>query len=210
MNSNSLSGLPETISHSPHGEIRSRVGTLYQRMKNECPWCSQIALDCLSLLSEIGELNVKQTELTTRNIELEYMVENGREADEWWNKIAPQLRDYLGLAEPTIDEAQEEFDNAEEDPLSEERIQEILEYVLNKKKFVPTKYMLNGKKMELFKTYLSFSELVELAGYKKGDTPTIVYYHKDGKKTRAGSLLPGNSVEVLDGMIFNVVHTGGA
>ena len=202
--------LPEAITHSPHGEIRSRVNTLYPRMKKKCPWCSQIALDCLSLLNEIGQLHVEKTEFTTRIIELENKIEEQNDASEWWDRVAPQLREYLGLNEPTIEEAQDEFDAAEEEPLTEDQIQEIMEFVLNKKKFVPTKYILNGKKLELFKTYLSFSELVELAGYKKWETPTIVYYHKDGKVTRAGSLLPGHSVEVLDGMIFNVVNTGSA
>jgi len=54
---------------------------------------------------------------------------DGLSADAFWSRIAPHLRRYLGLCEVSLEEGQRIYDAAEEEPLSERRIQEIMDYV---------------------------------------------------------------------------------
>jgi hypothetical protein len=49
-----------------------------------------------------------------------------RDASEFWNQVSPALRRHLKLTPPTLEEAEAEFQAAEESPLSEEQIDSIL------------------------------------------------------------------------------------
>ena len=49
-------------------------------------------------------------------------------ADEFWERVAPGLRQYMGLGPMTLEEAQAEFDAAEDEPLSDEQIESIVHY----------------------------------------------------------------------------------
>lgn len=50
------------------------------------------------------------------------------DANEFWEKVSPGLRRYLKLTPPTLEEAEAEFQAAQEVPFSEEQIQSILHY----------------------------------------------------------------------------------
>ena len=58
------------------------------------------------------------------------MIEN-EDADQLWNSTVKALRKKLGFAPPSPAEAQAAWDAAPEIPLSQERIDEIVNYVLN-------------------------------------------------------------------------------
>jgi Multiubiquitin len=65
---------------------------------------------------------------------------------------------------------------------------------------------INGKKHLVFKQSLNYKELVKLAG-EKGQ-PTIVYFIKGSQK--AGSIHPGEEIQLESGIRFTVVHTNNA
>jgi hypothetical protein len=51
-----------------------------------------------------------------------------RDASDFWNQVSPALRRHLKLAPPTLEEAEAEFQAAEESPLSEKQVKSILHY----------------------------------------------------------------------------------
>ena len=57
-----------------------------------------------------------------------------KNANEFWNKVSPGLRQYRNLVPPTPEEAEAELLAASSDPLPEERIQEILSFAVTGKK----------------------------------------------------------------------------
>lgn len=52
--------------------------------------------------------------------------------NDYWRKIAPGLRRYLGLARPTLAEAEQAFQEAKEEPLTDEQVRSIVDYALHK------------------------------------------------------------------------------
>ncbi|MCF6283575.1 MAG: hypothetical protein L3K26_00060 [Candidatus Hydrogenedentes bacterium] len=56
------------------------------------------------------------------------------DADKYWQQVSPGLRRYLNLAPPTRAEAEAEFEAAEAVPISEERMQSILNYATTGKR----------------------------------------------------------------------------
>ena len=70
---------------------------------------------------------------------------------------------------------------------------------------IPHEIMVNGRKMAVNSTHLSYEEVTMLAN--NPIEPTITY--TDGEKT-SGSLLPGQSVVIRSGMRFSAVNTGSA
>ena len=62
----------ELLQPTPHGEIRSRANTMYPLLKRSAtPKCAILAVDCLSLLKEVGAAAIAETEFKCRIIELE-------------------------------------------------------------------------------------------------------------------------------------------
>jgi hypothetical protein len=58
------------------------------------------------------------------------------------------------------------------------------------------------------KEKISFSEVVALSGLPGGENITFsVSYRRGGGHSAEGSLVEGQSVQVQDGMIFNVTRT---
>jgi hypothetical protein len=68
--------------------------------------------------------------------------------------------------------------------------------------------IINGRKINLLKQDISYSELVNLSQAPTGEnvTHTITYRNGHGNKP-TGSLVEGESVKIKDGMIFNVTPT---
>jgi hypothetical protein len=54
--------------------------------------------------------------------------------------------------------------------------------------------------------FISYYEVIELAGYTRSDTPTVTYHTRFG----AGILSRDGAVEYDDGMTFTVVETNRA
>ena len=67
----------------------------------------------------------------------------------------------------------------------------------------------NGRKKEVRAKELSFAEIVALAFENPPTGPYIVITvtYSKGEDGKQGTLLPGNSVKIKDGMIFNVTAT---
>ncbi len=59
-------------------------------------------------------------------------------SDELWNEVAPKLRKLKGLCPLTPEEAQKAYDEAEPVPMSEERIQEIVDYAVGRTQLLPS------------------------------------------------------------------------
>lgn len=66
--------------------------------------------------------------------------------------------------------------------------------------------ILNGRRVAVDQPKLSYSEIVALANGKPKLLYTIVYKCE----TAEGTISPGESVRVVDGMIINCGYTGGA
>jgi hypothetical protein len=74
-----------------------------------------------------------------------------------------------------------------------------------------TYLLVNGKKMRVELTQLTYEQVLSLAGMT--GTPSVVYRWRAtlGDVSRQGTMWPGcEPVHLGDGMIFNVAHTGGA
>lgn len=56
------------------------------------------------------------------------------QANEFWNKVSPGLRQYRNLTPPTSEQAEAGLRAAASDPLPEERLQDILAFALTGKK----------------------------------------------------------------------------
>lgn len=74
-----------------------------------------------------------------------------------------------------------------------------------------TRAILNAIEVEL-PVSVTYDELIEEAGFEPGSEPTVVYQIKRGDWHRDGSLLPGESLSLLDAdrVIIDVDHTGRA
>lgn len=72
------------------------------------------------------------------------------------------------------------------------------------------KVVFNGRPVEVHAT-LTYEEALKMAGGAPGTIMTIVYRGPQrGDTHRAGSLIPGKSVEVEEGMVFSACYTGAA
>lgn len=67
----------------------------------------------------------------------------------------------------------------------------------------------NGKPKQTEKTAISYQEALDLVypSILEGRQPTLTWKTQDG---RAGTLTPGQFVNVSEGMIFNAANTGNA
>lgn len=68
--------------------------------------------------------------------------------------------------------------------------------------------VINGREYEVAEHEISFEQLVALAfpSPAPGDTHTVTYRKANGNKPE-GTLMPGGTVKVKDGTIFNVTET---
>lgn len=69
--------------------------------------------------------------------------------------------------------------------------------------------IVNGRKKDVKKPHLSFSEVVALAD-NMPTGPNIIYtvtYNKGPRQNPAGTMVEGDKVKIQDGMIFNVTST---
>lgn len=67
-----------------------------------------------------------------------------QDANDFWKQVSLGLRHYLKFSPPTREEAEEEFSNAQEVPLSQKQIQTIFQYAttgkresLSERRFLP-------------------------------------------------------------------------
>jgi len=70
--------------------------------------------------------------------------------------------------------------------------------------------IVNGRKKEVEKDKMSFEDIVNLAfdnNPPKGELIVITVTFSKGEGGKQGTLLPGQDVNVKDGMIFNVTAT---
>lgn len=70
--------------------------------------------------------------------------------------------------------------------------------------------VVNGRSKTWSEKEISYSDLVNLAYSNKpptGDMVVITVTYSKGEDRQQGSLLPGDSVKVKDGMIFDVTGT---
>lgn len=70
--------------------------------------------------------------------------------------------------------------------------------------------IVNGRKREVTAKELSFEEIVNLAfdnNPPTGPNVLITVTYSKGEHDKQGTLLPGNSVKIKEGMIFNVIPT---
>lgn len=66
---------------------------------------------------------------------------------------------------------------------------------------------INGRRFEHGgESFISYYEVIQLAGYDRSSTPTVVYHTKYG----AGTLTRDAAVEYSPGMTFTVADTGAA
>jgi hypothetical protein len=71
------------------------------------------------------------------------------------------------------------------------------------------KIIINGTQQDLDTTHFTYEDLIALAGFEEGRTISITYRSKRmGDTQRSGMLIPGRSVELEDGMVFNAYDTG--
>lgn len=68
---------------------------------------------------------------------------------------------------------------------------------------------INGRKIDAVVSahMIGYNDIVSLAG--RGGDPTVVYY-RGPKNKPSGTILPGDQVELVDGMVFNVHRTDNA
>jgi len=73
----------------------------------------------------------------------------------------------------------------------------------------PVTIIVNGRKKEFLGKEITFEQIVKLAfetpPYGENTMFTVTY--KRGQGDKEGSMLPGDSVKVKDGMVFNVTAT---
>jgi Multiubiquitin len=71
--------------------------------------------------------------------------------------------------------------------------------------------IINAKPFELNQKTISYREVVELVGFNGDRVLSVTYRTKRVDDTnREGSLYPGSSLVLADGMIFNVADTSAA
>lgn len=69
--------------------------------------------------------------------------------------------------------------------------------------------VINGDNQEFPAGDVNYAEVVSTVGYNPSRILSVVYHVRlGGDSIRQGSLFPGKSVEVSEGMIFNVADTG--
>lgn len=71
--------------------------------------------------------------------------------------------------------------------------------------------IVNGRRANLVGTKISYEQLIRLAypNIFEPDAFTITFTYP-GKDKNGGSLIPGQTVELDNGMVFNCLHTGQA
>lgn len=68
--------------------------------------------------------------------------------------------------------------------------------------------VINGRKYVFAsQPAVSYRDVADIAGYKSPRKPTVVVSRKDGT---GKSMLPGESILPVDGMVFNVADTSAA
>jgi hypothetical protein len=75
--------------------------------------------------------------------------------------------------------------------------------------------IMNGMKIPIFSENIEYTYdmLVEMSGTNPKILQTIAYFWRDPQQRSImcqGTVVPGQSVLVRDGMVFSVVHTGNA
>jgi len=71
-----------------------------------------------------------------------------------------------------------------------------------------TEIIVNGRPRRVDGADLSFEQITEMA-FPGGSGPNIVFTvtYRKGDPKKEGSLLPGQSVPIVNGMIFDVIRT---
>lgn len=74
------------------------------------------------------------------------------------------------------------------------------------------KVFVNCDPIETKEAYLSYADVVNLAGYPEGAKPTVIFFGRieiEGEKyTKSGTLFPGGApARVWDGMHFSAMFT---
>lgn len=67
--------------------------------------------------------------------------------------------------------------------------------------------IVNGRKKEVSKGNLSFSEVVALSGLPNDPNTIFTVTYRRGEGNKEGTLVEGESVKVKEGMIFDVTPT---
>jgi hypothetical protein len=67
--------------------------------------------------------------------------------------------------------------------------------------------IVNGRKKEVPKGDISFSEVVTLSGLPSDPNSLFTVTYRRGEGNKEGSLVQGESVKVKEGMIFDVTQT---
>ena len=67
--------------------------------------------------------------------------------------------------------------------------------------------IVNGRKREVPKGVLSFSEIVALSGLPNDPNTIFTVTYRRGEGNKEGTLVQGESVKVKEGMIFDVTPT---
>lgn len=68
--------------------------------------------------------------------------------------------------------------------------------------------IVNGKKFVTLSKAILYEEVCNYAGINKELNPSMVWFMPGTRL--GGTLIPSKSVEVINGMVFNVVNTGNA
>ena len=58
--------------------------------------------------------------------------------------------------------------------------------------------------------FVTYEQIIKLAGFKEGSTPSMLYSRGGDAKRPSGAPLPGGVIAIQDGTIFSVVFTGNA
>ena len=73
------------------------------------------------------------------------------------------------------------------------------------------KIIINASEVVVTQPRLTYADVVQLGGKPHGPTYSMTYSAKLGADhTRQGELLPGEEVELAEGMIFSFIVTGNA
>lgn len=70
--------------------------------------------------------------------------------------------------------------------------------------------IVNGLEFDCKVEHASYEDIVLLAGMPEAKNLTMTYRCDHGDICRSGTLVPGRSIDVEDGMVFDAVYTGNA
>lgn len=72
-------------------------------------------------------------------------------------------------------------------------------------------FVVNGEKAYHGVEEITYEEVATLAGYKPNQILSVVYQgKKNGDSRRSGTLSPGKTTKLEDGMVFSVADTSNA